>query len=95
MSNSKNLPEIRDQARDRWPGILRELGVDERFLRNKHGPCPFCGGKDRYRFDDRDGKGTFFCNQCGPGDGMEFVMRYRKISFKEAAELVRGILATC
>ena len=24
-----------------------------------------CGGKDRYRFDDQDGTGSWFCNRCG------------------------------
>ena len=49
----------------RWLAILPALGVPSHFLRNKHGPCPVCGGKDRFRFDDKDGKGTFFCNGCG------------------------------
>lgn len=37
--------------------------ISERALENKHGPCPICHGKDRYRFDDLEGKGTFYCNQ--------------------------------
>jgi putative DNA primase/helicase len=52
-------------TRHRWLDILTGLGVPAKFLRNKHGPCPMCGGKDRFRFDDKDGKGTFFCNGCG------------------------------
>ncbi len=58
------------RARGRWKEILPRLGIDARFLRNRHGPCPLCGGKDRFRFDDRDGDGTYFCNQCGPGSGI-------------------------
>jgi putative DNA primase/helicase len=27
--------------------------MDERALSGKHGPCPLCGGRDRFRFDDR------------------------------------------
>ena len=27
-------------ARGRWPGILQAMGVDPRFLMDKHGPCP-------------------------------------------------------
>ena len=34
-----------------------------------HGPCPVCGGKDRFRFDDKDGRGTWFCSQCDPQSG--------------------------
>jgi hypothetical protein len=55
----------RVDAQHRWLDILTALGVPAKFLRNWHGPCPMCGGKDRFRFDDKDGKGTFFCNGCG------------------------------
>jgi putative DNA primase/helicase len=59
-----------ERARHRWREILPLLGVDTRFLRKRHGPCPICGGKDRFRFDDRDGSGSYYCNQCGPGTGL-------------------------
>jgi putative DNA primase/helicase len=57
-------------ARDRWREILPQLGVETRFLTNKHGPCPLCGGRDRFRFDDKDGSGSYYCNQCGAGVGI-------------------------
>lgn len=76
----------------RWPGVLRALGVDEAFLRNKHGPCPLCGGKDRYRFDDKDGKGTWFCSHCGAGSGFDLLMRLKGIEFKKAAGMVREVV---
>ncbi len=47
-----------------------------------HGPCPVCsGGKqssDRFRFDDKDGRGTWFCNQCTPqsGGGLLLLSRF-------------------
>lgn len=75
-----------DAARGRWISILSALGVDDSFLRNKHGPCPFCGGKDRYRFDDKDGNGTWFCSSCGSGRGIEFVMRLKMCDFKTACD---------
>src|SRR5215469_1616674 len=59
-----------ERARYRWREILPRLGIDTRFLTNKHGPCPLCGGKDRYRFDDKNGDGTYFCSQCGAGAGL-------------------------
>jgi len=46
---------------------------------------PGCGGKDRFRFDDRNGTGSFICSQCGAGDGIEFVKRYLGLEFKDAA----------
>jgi hypothetical protein len=62
-----------ERARGRWREILPQLGVETRFLTNQHGPCPICGGKDRFRFDDRDGSGSYYCNQCGPGPGLVLI----------------------
>ena len=44
----------------------------------QHGPCPVCGGKDRFRFDDKDGRGTWFCSQCDPqsGGGLLLLSRF-------------------
>jgi putative DNA primase/helicase len=49
-----------------------------------------CGGGDRFRFDDRDGRGTWICNRCGSGDGAELVKRVKGVQFKEAAKMVEG-----
>ncbi|MBP9527438.1 MAG: hypothetical protein KBE71_03640, partial [Laribacter sp.] len=43
-------------ARHQWPAVLTRLGIADRHLRRQHGPCPGCGGRDRFRFDDRDGR---------------------------------------
>ncbi len=66
-----------ERARGRWREILPQLGIAPRFLVNKHGPCPLCGGKDRFRFDDRDGSGSYYCNQCGPGPGLMLLRKLR------------------
>ena len=79
-------------ALDRWPQILEDAGIDRKFLRNIHGPCPVCGGADRFRFDDKGGKGTFFCSHCGAGDGFKLLQLYRNCSFKDAAKFVRDVL---
>jgi 5S rRNA maturation endonuclease (ribonuclease M5) len=56
----------------------------------QHGPCPTCGGTDRFRFDDQDGNGTWFCNQCRPqaGDGFALVQKVRGCDFPHALQLV-------
>ncbi|UWQ94826.1 toprim domain-containing protein [Rhodobacteraceae bacterium M385] len=88
-----NAPQpIMALAQGRWEQILIQLGVEPSFLRNVHGPCPFCGGTDRYRFDNKGGNGTFFCNQCGAGNGVEFVKRWLKVDFGGAADEVRAVL---
>jgi putative DNA primase/helicase len=84
---------LKDRARGRWKSIIPMLGLaDIKTLSGKHGPCPFCGGKDRFRFDDKDGTGTFFCSQCGPGDGVEFVMRKTGMDFRQAAAKIEGVI---
>ncbi|SFB27764.1 putative DNA primase/helicase [Collimonas sp. OK607] len=82
-----------DAAVGRWPGILQTLGVAPQFLRNKHGPCPMCGGKDRYRFDDKVGRGTWICSHCGAGDGFELLRRLMGWGFVQAANEVDRVVS--
>lgn len=56
-----------------WLYILTTFGIDAKFLTGHHGPCPACGGTDRFRFDDKEGRGTFFCSNCGAGDGFRLL----------------------
>ena len=64
--------------RGRWRAILPTLGVPAGVLVNKHGPCPGCGGVDRFRFDDEDGRGSWICSQGGgttiAGDGFDLLV---------------------
>lgn len=87
-------PRTADEAVGRWPGILATLGIDQGFLQNKHGPCPICAGKDRYRFDDKGGRGTFICSHCGSGDGFKLLQEVLGWSFSEAAKQVDRIVGT-
>ena len=85
--------DIQERANGRWYGILSTLGLDSRFLRNKHGACPLCkDGKDRYRWDNKEGRGTFFCSKCGSGDGFELLKRLKGWDFRHAAEEVEKIV---
>ena len=70
-------------AQGRWAGILRDYGLNDKQISGKHTACPLCGGNDRFRFDDKDGKGTWYCNQCGAGDGYALVMKLTGGSFKD------------
>lgn len=78
-------------ATGRWRGILSSLGVDARSLSGRHCPCPVCGGRDRFRFDDIEGRGTWFCSKCGAGDGFDLVQKLRGVSFSEAARDVLSV----
>jgi putative DNA primase/helicase len=83
-----------ERASGRWPEILGKLGIDMHFLRNRHGPCPLCGGKDRFRFDDRDGSGSYFCNQCGPGPGILLLRKFKRWDHATACREVDLLVGT-
>lgn len=84
-----------DQCRYRWHDILVTIGVDKNFLFNRHGECPVCGGKDRFRFDNKQGNGEYFCNGCGAGNGIILAMKFLGLPFKEAATEIRKIIGEC
>jgi len=68
----QSVSAIATAARGRWPHILSALGINVPNGK-RHGACPVCGGKDRFRLDDKEGRGTWFCNHCGNGDGLDLV----------------------
>jgi putative DNA primase/helicase len=77
--------DVRTVAAGRWRSILSTLGMDDKALSGKHCACPMCGGKDRFRFDDKDGRGTYFCSGCGAGDGVKLAMGITGQAFKDTA----------
>ena len=94
-----HIDELRRHAVGNWPYILKSLaGLTDAELSDRHQPCPACGGRDRFRFDDRSGRGDFYCNGCGAGDGFALLQRINGWDFKksavEVAELLRLGTAT-
>ena len=83
--------DVRTAAAGRWRSILTTLGMDDKALSGKHGPCPLCGGRDRFRFDNKDGRGTYFCSGCGAGDGVRLAMGITGLSFKDAAREIERL----
>jgi putative DNA primase/helicase len=83
---------IFDKARGNWPSILESFGIHGSYLKNKHGSCPVCGGKDRFRFDDRAGRGTFICNCCGAGDGFQLLQLYLGYSRLETFQAIAKLI---
>ncbi|HBL7050606.1 TPA: toprim domain-containing protein [Enterobacter cloacae] len=84
-----NVTETVKQACGHWPRILPALGV--KVIKNRHQACPVCGGSDRFRFDDKEGRGTWFCNQCGAGDGLKLVEKVFGVTASEAAGKVDAV----
>jgi hypothetical protein len=57
------------------------------------GPCPFCGGTDRFHVVPAAGK--WYCRQCTPrgGDAIDYVQRREQIAFQAAVEFLTGSTA--
>lgn len=84
---------VMHEARGLWKSILPAIGVDKAFLDGKHHACPICNdGTDRFRFDNKDGKGTWICTHCGAGDGFELLKLMNGWDFKAAAREVETII---
>jgi len=85
--------EVLALANGRWPKVLSSLGIQINE-KGTHSPCPVCGGKDRFRFDDLDGRGTWFCNQCDPnsGDGLNLVSNVLGLTAYEATQKVSELV---
>ena len=94
------MQDIYDLTEGRWNDILSNLGnLTAKQLTNEHQPCPCCGGKDRYRFDNEKNQGTWFCNKCGGksgtgggGNGLSLLMRLRNWDFKQAVQEIKKYL---
>ncbi len=85
------VSDVLASAIGHWPDLLTAVGIDTP-RHGKHGPCPACSGKDRFRLDDKGGRGTWICGQCGAGDGLDLVCRVTNKTLKEAAELVAPLV---
>jgi putative DNA primase/helicase len=91
------MSALTEKCRGRWQSILPRLNIylSDTALRHKNTECLFCGGVDRFVFFDRDGSGSFFCRHCGSGDGVMLVMRFKGLSFREAARLIESVVGGC
>jgi putative DNA primase/helicase len=83
---------LNERTRGHWQTILPALGIDRRFLKKQNGPCPMCGGKDRWRFTDLAGKGTWWCNNCRGGNGVALALKFTGQPFQQVAEQIERII---
>lgn len=79
-------------AKGKWRGILMEFGIPAKTLTGKHTSCPLCGGVDRFRFDNKEGRGTYICGQCGAGNGFDLAMKFTGKRFGEVASAIDGFV---
>ena len=94
MTEQLKICDIAKAARGQWGSIFPALGITVP-ARGKHGACPVCGGKDRFHFDDKEGRGTWICRQCEgkqAGDGLDLVCKATGKDNKAASLLVAQAL---
>src|SRR2546430_13712324 len=88
-------PAIDTWAIKQRTGLLGLIGADTRLKKvastgggEYAGPCPFCGGRDRFRVQPE--KGRWWCRGCSGGprwqDAIGYVRRREGLGFAEACE---------
>ncbi len=72
-----DFSSILQSAKGNWlTAIFPSVGIAFKGNPNHHQPCPICGGHDRFRCDNKNGDGTWICNNCGAGNGYTLVKKY-------------------
>jgi hypothetical protein len=86
------VEQIKPAARGQWLSILAAAGIPADCLTGKNGPCPKCGGKDRFAaFKDVAETGGVNCRKCHNdrnGDGIATIQWWRACPFQEALAFV-------
>ncbi len=57
------------------------------------GPCPFCGGRDRFTVKHAEDGDRWHCRQCGDGKyhtAIDYIMRRDSVDFKTAIQILGG-----
>ena len=94
MTRLSYLESTRQSARGQWIPILKSVCglTDQQLDPSSHGPCPKCGGNDRFRaLNDVAETGALYCNQCfskGNGDGFAAIQWLLGCQFTKALTLV-------
>jgi putative DNA primase/helicase len=91
---SFRIEDIKRRAHGHWTEILARLGVGDGILRMKNGPCPLCGGTDRFQYTDKFGEGNYFCRGCGPGGGFKLLQAVKGCDFNTALSEVEQQVGT-
>jgi len=71
MDHNINAAAVTAAAHGQWREILTANGINLPDPKRRSG-CPVCGGKDRFRFDDQEGRGTW---QQATGQSMSEAIR--------------------
>lgn len=89
MNHNINAAAVKAAAQGQWREILTANGIKLPEPK-KHGPCPICGGKDRFRLEERKAekaaRGVWVCSHCDcrGGDGLSLYQQATGQSMSEA-----------
>jgi len=92
-----DIAQVKANAQWYWPAVIEKVaGIGEDYLTTNHGPCPKCGGADRWRvFEDFSQTGGAICNQCGKfGDGLAVIQWFTGLAFPAVLEKVAEFTGT-
>jgi putative DNA primase/helicase len=84
--------DVCSAVRGKWYEVLSSLGIPKEFLQKKSGPCPLCGGKDRYTWTNFNDDGVYICRHCGNGNGWTLLQKYNGWSFVQAVQEVEPLV---
>jgi phage/plasmid primase-like uncharacterized protein len=69
--------------------VIDARGIRLRGRNERTGPCPLCGGKDRFAINVK--KGVFNCRGCNTGgDVIALVQHLAGVTFAEACAILAG-----
>lgn len=96
----KKLSEIvQNWTPTQWDALVNQYlpaaFLTDGFWRGRPGPCPICGGHDRFTYDNKRGRGDWVCRKCNAGspkagDGIELVCRATGMSYHELTCRLNG-----
>lgn len=86
------VDQVKAAARGQWHSILTAAGIPEDCLTGRNGPCPKCGGVDRFAafsdFAETGGVNCRHCHNTKNGDGIATVQWWRDCTFQDAVAFV-------
>lgn len=93
-----DISRAKSESDGKWHSILRSFGITVSENPSDHTACPLCGpgnNSHRFRFDNKDGRGTWICNSCGSGDGILLVMKKNGWDFVTAMKEIGAVVGNC
>jgi len=85
------MPNLMDLVAEAGAGIVLQKVATGARGDEYVGPCPACGGTDRFHVwpDQKNGEGSYWCRGCDRGgDAIQFCIDFLGMSFPEAAKHV-------